>query len=176
MTRHTGIILLLICIVSISTNINANPSSKLDEAHIENPQTFYPHYLKKLKALPENKQLNYAANLPIESNPANIHRMNRRVLEDKIDQAKASGLGHRHPELTLLHQQLNELNTTHAKTALRITLEILEGKRDQPNLVDQEIAFLNARLNQMLTIGLGKRHPNIILLKKRIRTLEKEKG
>ena len=159
-------------IPSVSAHPDAKPGHP-PEIDIENPETFYPHFLKKLQALPKDKQLDYATRLPVLNNPALLHRIRKQQLKELIRSAKTSGLGFRHPHMVTLRQRLNDFDGPAANAALRRTITILEGQ-GEPSLAEQEIQFLHKQLAQKTANGLGPNHPAISALKKRLTELEQE--
>lgn len=163
--------LLLVLQESLGSAVIDHPQ----QAVIEEPTSFYPSYLKKLRSLPANAQLDYAAVLPIPNNPVILHKLEMKSLESSLHEAKAKGLGFKHPEVVGLQQRLKMYNTEYAKAALGITIGLLENKeKNPPTLIIWKLFMQRREISQLHAAGLGFKHPNISILEQHVVVLEQK--
>ena len=139
------------------------------------PTSYYPSYLRKLRSLPAEAQLDYAASLPIPNNPVILHKLEMKVLERNLDEARAKGLGLKHPEVAGIRQRLDMYHTEYAKAALGITIGLLGNKeKNPPTLIIWKLFMQRREISQLHAAGLGFKHPYISTLEQRVVVLEKK--
>ena len=124
----------------------------------------YTHYLKQLQKLPQAQQYDFARKIPLPNNPAADLWKKEREIEDTIASLLASGLGEKHPSVIALKNHLNQFSDSSKANALLQTTRILEGK---PTMSAEEKRLMQLRLQyaNLLAQGLGKRHPDALMLK-----------
>ena len=133
------------------------------------PTNAFTEYLKKLKSRPVEKQLDYAASLPVSNNPALIHMVQKETLESALRDSFVSGLGSKHPTILSLQQRLETYDSDSEKAALRATIDLLDGKEGSPfSVYYKHKSFLRDQFHKLRAEGLGTKHPTVSSIEQEI--------